>query len=142
MRRIVCVLVAGVALVGVVAYMASASGQAEGEAALIFGVTIPPGYRDWRLISTQINRSFRPVTPGPAPQRRGDGSPCSVLASDGCRLCRRPANRAFRERSSKPLVNLFQRLTTSRRRLASQKVSTSRLKGQVILLEDARIQQI
>src|SRR5215470_11387256 len=51
MRRIVFVLVAGVALAGVVAYMAPASGQADGEAAPIFGVTIPPGYRDWRLIS-------------------------------------------------------------------------------------------
>jgi len=51
MRRIVFVLVAGVALAGVVASMAPASGQADGEAAPIFGVTIPPGYRDWRVIS-------------------------------------------------------------------------------------------
>jgi hypothetical protein len=42
MRRIVFVLVAVVALPGVVAYMASASGQADGEAAPIFGVKIPP----------------------------------------------------------------------------------------------------
>src|SRR5215510_5426701 len=51
MRRIVCMLVAGVALAGVVAYMAPASGQAVGEAAPIFVTEIPPGYRDWRLIS-------------------------------------------------------------------------------------------
>ena len=51
MRRIVFVLIAVVALPGVVAYMAPASGQADGEAAPIFGVKIPPGYRDWRLIS-------------------------------------------------------------------------------------------
>ena len=51
MRRIVCVLVAGVVLAGVVASMAPASGQAVGEAAPIYGVTIPSGYRDWRLIS-------------------------------------------------------------------------------------------
>ena len=51
MRRIVFVLVAVVALAGVVAYLAPASGQADGEAAPIFGVKIPPGYRDWRLIS-------------------------------------------------------------------------------------------
>ena len=51
MRRIVFVLVAVGALAGVVAYMAPASGQADGEAAPIFGVKIPPGYRDWRLIS-------------------------------------------------------------------------------------------
>ncbi len=51
MRRIVFVLVAVVALAGVVAHMAPASGQADGEASPIFGVKIPPGYRDWRLIS-------------------------------------------------------------------------------------------
>jgi len=51
MRRIAFVLVAVVALAGVVAYMAPASGQADGEAAPISGVKIPPGYREWRLIS-------------------------------------------------------------------------------------------
>jgi hypothetical protein len=51
MRRIVFMLVAVGALAGVVAYMAPASGQADGQAAPIFGVKIPPGYRDWRLIS-------------------------------------------------------------------------------------------
>src|SRR5512133_1710068 len=51
MRRIVSALVAVGALTGMVAYMAPASGQADGEAAPIFGVKIPPGYRDWRLIS-------------------------------------------------------------------------------------------
>src|ERR687897_875493 len=51
MRRIVFMLVAVGALAGVVAYMAPASGQADGEAAPIFGIKIPSGYRDWRLIS-------------------------------------------------------------------------------------------
>jgi len=51
MKRIAFVLVAVAALAGVVAYMAPASGQADGEAAPIFGVKIPPGYRDWKLIS-------------------------------------------------------------------------------------------
>src|SRR5262245_19336018 len=51
MRWIAFLLAAVVALAGVVASMAPASGQADGEAAPIFGVTIPPGYRDWRLIS-------------------------------------------------------------------------------------------
>src|ERR671917_696178 len=51
MRRIVSALVAIGALAGVAAHLAPASGQAEGEAAPIFGVRIPPGYRDWRLIS-------------------------------------------------------------------------------------------
>ena len=51
LRRIVFGLVAVGALAGVVAYLAPASGEADGEAAPIFGVKIPAGYRDWRLIS-------------------------------------------------------------------------------------------
>src|ERR1700726_664443 len=51
MRRIVFVLVAVGALAGLVATMAPASGQADGGAAPIYGVKIPPGYRDWRFIS-------------------------------------------------------------------------------------------
>ena len=51
MRRIVVGLVAVVVLACVVAYMAPASGQADGEAAPIYGVKIPPGCRDWKLIS-------------------------------------------------------------------------------------------
>jgi hypothetical protein len=51
MRRGAISVVAVVALAGVVASMAPASGQADGEAAPIYGVELPPGYRDWRLIS-------------------------------------------------------------------------------------------
>ena len=51
MRRISHLLGAVVALTGVVVWMAHASGHADGEAAPIFGVKIPAGYRDWRLIS-------------------------------------------------------------------------------------------
>jgi Cytochrome P460 len=40
-----------VAMTGVLFYMAHASGDADGEAAPIFGVKIPPGYRDWSVIS-------------------------------------------------------------------------------------------
>ena len=50
-RRIVFVLAAVVALAGVAAYVASASGNSEDEAAPIYGIKIPAGYRDWRLIS-------------------------------------------------------------------------------------------
>jgi len=45
------VLTAVVALAGVVTYAADASEQTDGEAAPIFGVKIPTGYREWRLIS-------------------------------------------------------------------------------------------
>ena len=51
MKGFAYLLVAVVALTGVVVYMAHASGHSDGEAAPIFGVTIPAGYRDWRLIS-------------------------------------------------------------------------------------------
>jgi hypothetical protein len=38
-------------LVGTVAFMASASGQTDGDAAPIYGVRLPAGYRDWPLIT-------------------------------------------------------------------------------------------
>jgi Cytochrome P460 len=51
MRRIAFLLVAVATVAGVVASTAPPSGHADEEAAPIFGVKIPPGYRDWRLIS-------------------------------------------------------------------------------------------
>jgi len=51
MGRIALLLVAVAALAGVVTYMPPASGQVDKEAAPIFVKEIPPGYRDWRLIS-------------------------------------------------------------------------------------------
>jgi Cytochrome P460 len=51
MKRIAFLLVAVATLAGVVAYMAHASGQSDGEAAPIYGVKIPAGYRDWKLIA-------------------------------------------------------------------------------------------
>jgi hypothetical protein len=51
MKGFAYLLVAVVALTGVVVYMAHASGHSDEEAAPIFGIKIPPGYRDWRLIS-------------------------------------------------------------------------------------------
>ncbi len=51
MKRIAFLLVAVAALAGVVANSAPASGHADPQAAPIFGIKIPAGYRDWRLIS-------------------------------------------------------------------------------------------
>jgi len=51
MKRFAYLLVAVVALTGVVVYMAHASGRSDGEADPVFGITIPPAYRDWKLIS-------------------------------------------------------------------------------------------
>ncbi|HVP48103.1 MAG TPA: cytochrome P460 family protein [Bryobacteraceae bacterium] len=51
MKRIAFALVAVAAVAGVVAYIGPAYGQANGQAAPIFVSKIPPGYRDWKLIS-------------------------------------------------------------------------------------------
>jgi Cytochrome P460 len=51
MRRIVLVLIAVGALVAAAGIMVPASGQTDGDAAPIYGIKIPSGYRDWRLIS-------------------------------------------------------------------------------------------
>ena len=51
MRRIVFGRVAVAALAGVVACALQASGQTDGEAVPIFGIKIPPGHREWGLIS-------------------------------------------------------------------------------------------
>jgi hypothetical protein len=51
MRGFAYLLVAVVALTGAVVYMAHASGRSDEEADPVFGITIPPGYRDWKLIS-------------------------------------------------------------------------------------------
>jgi len=49
--RITFLLVAVAALAGIVALRTPASGHADEEASPIYGVTIPPGYRDWKLIA-------------------------------------------------------------------------------------------
>src|SRR5215467_6158074 len=51
MRQIVFAFVAVCALAGAASYLAPALGQVDGEAAPIYGIKIPPGYRDWQLIS-------------------------------------------------------------------------------------------
>jgi hypothetical protein len=51
MRRIVPVMIAVGALAAVAGIMVPTSGQTDGDAAPIYGIKIPPGYRDWRLIS-------------------------------------------------------------------------------------------
>jgi Cytochrome P460 len=51
MKRIAFLMVAVVIMGGTVAFTSRASGRFDGEASPIFGVRIPAGYRDWRLIS-------------------------------------------------------------------------------------------
>jgi len=51
MKGIAFLLFAVVAVAGVVVLRADASGDADGATAPIFGIKIPPGYRDWKLVS-------------------------------------------------------------------------------------------
>jgi hypothetical protein len=51
MRGFAYLLLAVVAMTGAVVYMAHASGRSDGEANPVFEIKIPPGYRDWKLIS-------------------------------------------------------------------------------------------
>jgi hypothetical protein len=51
MKRITFLLFVVATLAGVVVFKALASKHADEQAAPIYGVTIPPGYRDWRLIT-------------------------------------------------------------------------------------------
>ena len=51
MKRIGFLLLAVATMAGIVAFTARASGPADEEAAPIYGVKIPAGYRDWKLIA-------------------------------------------------------------------------------------------
>jgi hypothetical protein len=51
MKRIALLLLSIAAVAGISAFTVHASGHADEEAAPVFGITIPPGYRDWKLIS-------------------------------------------------------------------------------------------
>jgi hypothetical protein len=53
MKRIVFALAGIGALTCAVATTAPVSGQSEGEAAPIYGIKLPQGYRDWHLISVK-----------------------------------------------------------------------------------------
>jgi hypothetical protein len=53
MRWIVFALIGVGTLAGAVATTAPVSGQSDGEAAPIYGIKLPQGYRDWHLISVK-----------------------------------------------------------------------------------------
>jgi len=65
MKRIVFLLLAVATLACVVAYMPHASGQSDGDSSPIYGVKIPAGYRDWKMIA--VNQL---LVPGKADQLR------------------------------------------------------------------------
>jgi hypothetical protein len=51
LKRATFLLIAAVAVAGVAALTAHAKGNTDEKAAPVFGVKLPPGYRDWKLIS-------------------------------------------------------------------------------------------
>jgi hypothetical protein len=51
MKRIASLLVAVVTAAGVLVFTAPTSGQSDADTAPIFGIKIPAGYRDWKLVS-------------------------------------------------------------------------------------------
>lgn len=51
MKRMVVLVALALAVAGAVAWVVPASGEDGGEAAPVFGIRIPEGYRDWRVIS-------------------------------------------------------------------------------------------
>ena len=51
MRRVTFSLLAIAALGGIIVYGAHASAQSEGDSSPIYGVKIPAGYRDWKIIA-------------------------------------------------------------------------------------------
>src|SRR6202050_2441052 len=51
MKRIGFLLLAVATLAVIVAYMPRASGQSDGNSSPIYGVKIPAGYRDWKVIA-------------------------------------------------------------------------------------------
>jgi hypothetical protein len=51
MIRFACFLIAVLALTSAPIQMGRASGRADAEASPIFGIKIPPGYRDWKVVS-------------------------------------------------------------------------------------------
>src|SRR5277367_1687520 len=53
MKRIVLSFVAVATLAGIIVFTARASAPIDEEASPIYGVTIPPGYRDWQLIAVK-----------------------------------------------------------------------------------------
>src|ERR1700753_4003557 len=53
MRRIALAAVGVAAMTVAIAYTGSALGQSNDDAAPIYGIKMPDGYRDWRLISVK-----------------------------------------------------------------------------------------
>ena len=82
MKRAVFLLLAVATLGGAVSYMARASGQSDGDSSPIYGVKIPAGYRDWKMIAVD-----QLLVPGMADQLRAQlGNEIAIKALKEGRL--------------------------------------------------------
>jgi hypothetical protein len=65
MKQVALLLLVGITAAGAIALLAPVVGHAEGEVSPIYGVAIPDGYRDWKLIAVD-----QLLVPGKADQLR------------------------------------------------------------------------
>jgi Cytochrome P460 len=111
MKRIGFLLLAVTALASIVAYMAHASGQSDGDSSPIYGVKIPAGYRDWKVIAVD-----QLLVPGKADQLRAQlGNDIAIKAfkegklpfPDGSIIAAIHWNRVPSESNNKALAGEF-----------------------------------
>ena len=111
MKRIAFLLLAVVTLGGIAAYIAQASGQSDGDSSPIYGVKIPAGYRDWKVIAVA-----QLLVPGKADQLRAQlGNEIAIKAfkegtipfPDGTVIAALHWNRVPSEDNDKVLVDAF-----------------------------------
>jgi Cytochrome P460 len=111
MKRIGFLLLAVTALASTVAYMAHASGQSGGDSSPIYGVKIPAGYRDWKVIAVD-----QLLVPGKTDQLRAQlGNDIAIKAfkegklpfPDGSIIAAIHWNRVQSESNNKALAGEF-----------------------------------
>jgi len=111
MKRIVFSLIAITTVAGILASMGHASGADNAQASPIYGVTIPPGYRDWKMIAAN-----QLLVPGKVDQLRAQlGNEIAIKAfkqgtrpfPDGSIIVALHWNRVPSEDNNKVLVGPF-----------------------------------
>ena len=137
LKRLTLLLLAVAGLAGILAFTARASGPADDEASPIFGVKIPPGYRDWKLVSVAHEEGklndFRAILGNDQRSKRiGKGSFRSRKARS---LPESPGVMSRRRKTTKPLdaANLsfpgLPRIRTCSLRSRTQKSTPRRAAG-------------
>ena len=111
MKRIGFLVLAVATLAGVAAYMARASAHSDGDSSPIYGVKIPAGYRDWKMIAVD-----QLLVPGKTDQLRAQlGNDIAIKAfkegtlpfPDGAIIAAIHWNRVLSEENNKFLAGEF-----------------------------------